>query len=195
MPSTPRLILGSGSPRRLDLLAQIGLVPDAIRPPDIDETPLKNELPRPYNVRISKEKLMAIPTEGDEVVLCADTTVAVGRRIFGKPETAEEARGFLNLMSGRRHRVITTVAVKRGENSWLKTVQSQVQMKRLSTTEIDAYLATEDWRGKAGGWGIQGPAGAFIPWISGSFSAIVGLPLAETASLLQTAGFPVFSAP
>ena len=187
-----RLILGSASPRRRELLAQIGLVPDAIRPPDIDETPLKGELPRAYVTRLAAAKAQALPCAGDEVVLCADTTVAVGRRILGKPEDGAEAERFLRLMSGRRHRVITAVAVRRGERLWQKTVETAVAMKRLSEPEIAAYLAWGDWQGKAGGYGIQGPAGALIPWIGGSFTAVVGLPLAETAGLLTAAGFPVW---
>lgn len=191
MTETPKLILGSGSPRRLELLAQIGVVPDDIRPPDIDETPLKAELPRPYNIRIAREKTLAIKAGKDDIVLCADTTVSVGRRILGKPENAEEAGEFLRLMSGRRHKVITTVAVKREGDFWFRPVESKVKMKNLSEEEIARYVATEDWRGKAGGWGIQGPAATFIPWISGSFTAIVGLPLHETANLLQAAGYPL----
>ena len=190
--SRPRLILGAGSPRRLELLAQIGIVPDDVRPPDIDETPLKAELPRPYCARMAREKVAAVEAEGSDVVLCADTTVALGRRILGKPEDAAEAEAFLRLMSGRRHRVITAVAVRCGDQLWQRDVESMVKMKRLSDAEIASYLATGDWQGKAGGYGIQGPAGAFIPWISGSFTGIVGLPLAETANLLVAAGHPVY---
>ncbi len=184
-------ILGSGSPRRKELLAQIGVVPDDIRAPDIDETPLKAELPRPYCGRMAREKVAAVSAGADDIVLCADTTVAVGRRIFGKPENIEEAATFLRLMSGRRHKVITAVAVKRGDKIWQRDVQSTVKMKSLSDAELNAYLATNDWQGKAGGYGIQGPAGALIPWISGSFTGIVGLPLAETANLLRAAGYPI----
>lgn len=187
-----QFILGSGSPRRLELLAQIGVVPDAVRAPDIDETPLKTELPRPYCARMAREKVAAVPAEPDDIVLCADTTVALGRRILGKPEDAAEAETFLRLMSGRRHKVITAVAVKQGARIWERDVQSTVKMKSLSETEIKAYLATGDWQGKAGGYGIQGPAGALIPWISGSFTGIVGLPLAETANLLIAAGYPLY---
>ncbi|WP_341233453.1 Maf family protein [uncultured Sulfitobacter sp.] len=182
-------ILGSGSPRRKELLAQIGVVADDIRAPDIDETPQKAELPRPYCARMAREKVAAVPAGPDDIVLCADTTVAVGRRILGKPENAEEAASFLRLMSGRRHKVITAVAVKRGDKLWERDVVSTVRMKRLSDAELAAYLATGDWQGKAGGYGIQGPAGALIPWISGSFTGIVGLPLAETANLLRAAGY------
>lgn len=186
------LILGSGSPRRLELLAQIGVVPDAVRAPDIDEDPMPAELPRPYCARMAREKVQAVPAHPEEIVLCADTTVALGRRILGKPRDAGEAAAFLHLMSGRRHRVITAVAVRRGSTLWERDVVSQVRMKRLSDAEVTGYLATGDWQGKAGGYGIQGPAGAFIPWISGSFTGIVGLPLAETAALLQAAGYPVW---
>ena len=187
-----RLILGSGSPRRRDLLAQLGVTADDIRPPDIDEDPRKGELPRPYCVRLAREKAQAIPSEPDEVVLSADTTVALGRRILGKPSDEKEAAAFLTMLSGRRHRVITALAVRRGDAIWERDVVTQVKMKMLSNLEINAYLATDDWRGKAGGYGIQGPAGAFIPWISGSFTAVVGLPLTETAHLLEAAGYPVW---
>lgn len=186
-------ILGSGSPRRLELLAQLGVVPDAVRAPDIDEDPAPRELPRPYCVRIAREKVAAVTAGDDDVVLCADTTVALGRRILGKPADEDEARSFLKALSGRRHRVITAVAVRKGARLWQKDVVSAVRMKALSDQEIAAYLATQDWRGKAGGYGIQGPAGALIPWISGSFTGIVGLPLAETAGLLQAAGMRVWA--
>ena len=184
----PRLILGSGSPRRLDLLAQLGLTPADVRPPDIDESPLRAELPRPYCARIARAKVQAVVADPDDVVLCADTTVALGRRILGKPADAAEAAQFLTLLSGRRHQVITSVAVRRGDRIWQRDVVSQVRMKRLSEAELNGYLASNDWQGKAGGYGIQGPAGALIPWISGSFTGIVGLPLAETANLLRSAG-------
>ncbi len=187
-----RLILGSGSPRRKELLAQIGMVADGICPPDINEDPHKNELPRPYCVRIAREKALAVEAAPEDVVLCADTTVALGRRIMGKPQDAAEAAEFLMALSGRRHRVITAVAVRRGDQLWQRDVVSAVKMKRLSNEELNAYLATNDWQGKAGGYAIQGPAGAFIPWISGSFTGIVGLPVAETAGLLQAAGYPLY---
>jgi len=183
------LILGSASPRRRDLLAQIGVVPDVIRPPDIDETPAKAELPRPYCIRMAHEKALAVDAGDDDVVLSADTTVALGRRILGKPGDEAEARDFLSALSGRRHSVITAVAVRRGARVWQRDVLTKVRMKRLGETEIAAYLATGDWRGKAGGYGIQGPAAALIPWISGSHAAVVGLPLAETATLLRAAGW------
>lgn len=188
-----QLILGSGSPRRLDLLAQIGVRPDAVRPPDIDETPRPTELPRPYCQRMAREKALAVTAAPGDLVLAADTTVALGRRILGKPADAEEARAFLGLLSGRRHRVVTAVALRLGARLWQRDVVSAVRMKRLSEQEIAGYVATGDWQGKAGGYSIQGPAGALIPWIEGSYSAIVGLPLAETAGLLQAAGWPVWA--
>ena len=190
-----KLVLGSGSPRRKELLAQIGVVADAIRPPDIDETPQKAELPRPYCARMAREKAEAVVAAPDEIVLCADTTVALGRRILGKPEDVTEAERFLRQLSGRRHRVITSVAVKKGETLWERDVVTTVKMKRLSDSEIAGYLATNDWQGKAGGYAIQGPAGALIPWIQGSFTGVVGLPLSETAALLQAAGYPLWRTP
>ena len=186
-----RLILGSASPRRLELLAQIGVLPDAIRPPEIDETPRKAELPRDYVRRIALEKVQAVLAT-DEVVLCADTTVALGRRILGKPADIAQAAAFLHLLSGRRHRVITAVVVKRGDKIWQTDVMTAVMFKRLSNPEVNAYLASGDWQGKAGAYAIQGPAGAFIPWINGSFTGVVGLPLAQTAGLLTAAGYPVY---
>lgn len=187
-----RLILGSGSPRRKELLAQLGITPDAILPPDIDEDPRRGELPRPYAARLAAEKARAVPADPDDIVLCADTTVALGRRILGKPADAGEAAAFLTALGGRRHQVITAVAVRRGDRLWARDSVSAVKMKRLSDAELNAYLAGGEWQGKAGGYAIQGAAGAFIPWISGSFTGIVGLPLAETAALLQAAGWPVW---
>jgi septum formation protein len=188
-----RLILGSASPRRHDLLAQLGLTPDAVTPPDIDETPRKGELPRPYCARLAREKAAAVPVAGPEdVVLCADTTVALGRRILGKPADAGEAAAFLTALGGRRHQVITAVAVRRGDRVWSRESVSAVKMKRLSDAELNSYLDSGEWFGKAGGYAIQGRAGAFIPWITGSFTGIVGLPLAETATLLAAAGYPLY---
>ncbi len=187
-----KLVLGSGSPRRLELLAQIGLIPSAIRAPDIDEDVRSGELPRDYVKRIASQKVAAVEASADEVVLCADTTVALGRRIMGKPADASEAASFLYALSGRRHKVITALAVKRGTQVWTKDVQSTVAFKQLSDAEVNAYLASDDWRGKAGGYAIQGPAAAFIPWINGSYTGIVGLPLAETAGLLTAAGIAIY---
>lgn len=187
-----KLILGSGSPRRLELLAQMGVTPFAIRAPDIDEDPRKAELPRDYVKRIATEKAAAVPCAEDEVVLCADTSVALGRRILGKPADAGEAAEFLHALSGRRHKVITAVAVKRAGKVWLRDVQTTVSFKRLSDAEVNWYLSTGDWQGKAGAYGIQGPASVFTPWINGSFHAVMGLPLPETAALLTAAGYPLF---
>lgn len=184
-----RLVLGSGSPRRKELLAQIGITPDAVLAPDIDEDPAKGELPRPYCMRLARQKALAVAAGDDDIVLCADTTVALGRRILGKPADAGEAAHFLTQLGGRRHQVITAVAVRRGDRVWSRDSVSAVRMKRLSDAELNAYLASGEWQGKAGGYAIQGLAGAFIPWISGSFTGIVGLPLAETAALLQAAGY------
>lgn len=190
-----RLILGSGSPRRKELLAQLGITPDAILPPDIDEDPKRGELPRPYCSRLAREKALAVQADADDIILTADTTVALGRRILGKPADAGEAARFLTDLGGRRHQVITAIAVRRGDRIWSRDSVSAVKMKRLSDIELNAYLASGEWHGKAGGYAIQGAAGAFIPWISGSFTGIVGLPLAETSALLQAAGYPVWTQP
>ncbi|MEM7487953.1 MAG: Maf family protein [Pseudomonadota bacterium] len=187
------IILGSGSPRRLELLATIGVVPDAVRPPDVDETPRPGEVPRAYCERITAAKLDAVAAGPDDIVICADTTVAVGRRILGKPADADEARAFLCLVSGRRHRVTTAIGVRRGDRRWHRTSVSSVKVKSLSEKEISGYLATGDWRGKAGAYAIQGPAAALVSWIEGSHSAIVGLPLHETANLLRAAGHEVWA--
>ncbi len=168
-------------------------MPDAITPPDIDEDPKKGELPRPYCARLAREKAAAVQAGPEDIVLCADTTVALGRRILGKPRDAGEAAAFLTALGGRRHEVITAVAVRRGDRIWTRESVSTVKMKRLSDVELNAYLTGGEWQGKAGGYAIQGAAGAFIPWISGSFTGIVGLPLAETTTLLQAAGYPVWS--
>lgn len=191
MGATPRLILGSGSPRRAELLLTIGVTPDAVRPPEIDETPLAGETPLQYCRRIAAEKAAAMDLGTSDVVLCADTTVALGRRILGKPADAAEAEAFLTLLSGRRHKVITSVVVRNSAKTFARDVVTDVKVKRLSKPEIDAYIASGDWKGKAGAYGIQGPAGAFIPWIQGSYTAVMGLPVAETATLLQAAGYPV----
>lgn len=196
----PKLVLASASPRRRDLLAQIGVEPDAIRPADIDETPRARELPRAYAERMAGEKLAAARAqapidERDALTLASDTVVALGRRILGKPADAAEAEAFLRALSGRRHQVLTAVAAARGGRTVSRLAVARVRMKRLSDAEIAWYLAGGEWRGKAGGYGVQGAAAAFIPWISGSYSAIVGLPLAETAQLLSALGLPVAHAP
>lgn len=184
----PRLILASASPRRLELLAQIGVTPDEVRPADIDETPAKAEPPRRYAERMGREKAEALGPCGDDVVLAADTVVSAGSRILGKPADEAEAARFLTLLSGRRHRVTTGFCVIRGERRWLRTVETRVKMKRLSGADLAAYLATGEWRGKAGGYAIQGRAAAFIPEIMGGYSNVVGLPLAEVAGVLSAAG-------
>ncbi len=184
-----RLILGSGSPRRLELLAQLGLQPDEVRPPEVDETPIAGEVPLTYCRRIALSKATAIRVGADEMAICADTTVAVGRRILGKPHDRADAARMLTLLSGRRHQVITTVAVKTSDRILERTVLTKVKIKRLSQEELNTYLAGEDWIGKAGAYAIQGPASAFIPWIQGSFSAVMGLPVYETTQLLNAAGY------
>jgi septum formation protein len=183
-----RLILGSGSPQRRELLGQLGIVPDRIISPDIDETPRSAELPRAYCLRMAVEKASALEIDPSDVLLSADTTVALGCRILGKPEGETEARAFLECLSGRRHTVITAVAVRTKDRVRTRENVTAVKMKRLSEPEIALYLATGDWKGKAGGYAIQGPAAAFIPWIQGSYSGVMGLPLAETAALLEAAG-------
>ncbi len=167
--------------------------PDEIRPPEVDETPHRGEAPRAYCRRIARAKAEAMQLNPGEVALCADTTVALGRRILGKPADAAEAGAFLRLLSGRRHRVITAVVVRTPDRFWARDVVTNVRMKRLSDEELRAYLASNDWQGKAGGYAIQGPAGAFIPWIQGSFTGVMGLPVAEAATLLRAAGYPVLA--
>ncbi|MEM7544157.1 MAG: nucleoside triphosphate pyrophosphatase [Pseudomonadota bacterium] len=186
-----RLILGSASPRRRELLAQIGVVPDAILPPDIEEIPQKGESPRAYALRLAKDKAAAVEAAPDDLVLCADTVVSVGARILEKPADEAETAAFLNLLSGRRHRVRTGVALRKGDRVWTRLSEAQVKFKRLSDAEITAYISTGEWRGKAGGYAIQGRAAAFVPWISGSYTAIVGLPLCEVSGLMQAAGYPM----
>ncbi|SMO66323.1 Maf family protein [Paracoccus laeviglucosivorans] len=183
----PRLVLGSASPRRLELLAQIGIVPDQVLPADIDETPHRAEDARHYTARMAREKAQAL-TGADGAVLCADTSVVAGRRILGKPEDADEARAFLRLLSGRRHRVLTSVALAHGGRLHERLVETTIRLRPLSPTEIEGYVASGEWQGKAGGYGIQGRAGAFVAWMQGSYSAVVGLPLAETATMLAHIG-------
>ena len=185
----PRLVLASASPRRVDLLAQIGVVPDAIRPADIDETPLKDEKPREHAARLAAAKAAAVAEPG-AFTLAADTVVGVGRRILPKAEDEATGRRCLALLSGRRHRVYggVTLALPDG-NRLHRIVTTDVRFKRLGTEEIDAYIASGEWRGKAGGYAIQGHAAAFVAWIGGSYSNVVGLPLFETSALLRGAGF------
>ncbi len=184
----PRLVLASASPRRLELLAQIGIVPDAILPADIDETPGKDEAPRAYVARMAAQKAASAAAGDPGVVLAADTTVVAGRRILGKPADEAEAAAFLRLLSGRRHRVLTAVTVQAGDRARHRLVETTLRFRPLSAADIAGYVASGEWRGKAGGYGIQGRAAAFAPWMQGSFSAVVGLPLTETAVLLESFG-------
>jgi septum formation protein len=187
--SRPPLILASASPRRLELLARIGVVPDAVRGADIDETPRPAELPRELAARLSRAKAEALATPG-ALVLAADTVVGLGRRILGKPGDAVEARRFLEMLGGRRHRVITGVVLAGpGAERRARLVTSVVTFQRLTAAQIDAYIATDEWRGKAGGYAIQGAAEAWCRFLSGSHSNVVGLPLHETAQLLRGAGW------
>jgi septum formation protein len=189
--SPPALVLASASPRRLDLLRQIGIVPTCVEPAAIDESPLKDELPPGHARRVAAAKLAAIaPRHGGSFVLAADTVVACGRRILPKAEDEDTARNCLELLSGRRHRVLGAVELRAPDGRTLRRlVTTAVQFKRLSAAEIDLYLASREWQGKAGGYAIQGLAAAFIPAINGSYSNVVGLPLAETWAMLQGLGF------
>ena len=185
-----RLILASASPRRLDLLAQVGITPAAVVPADIDETPMPDELPRALALRLAAEKARAVAKDhAEDFVLAADTVVAGGRRSLPKPEDAAEARHCLGLLSGRRHRVIGGVALACPDGRMVtRAVVTAVQFKRLSRLETDAYLATEEWRDKAGGYAIQGRAALFVTAVNGDYNNVVGLPLALTANLLAGAG-------
>ncbi|MFV3074329.1 Maf family protein [Niveispirillum fermenti] len=186
----PRLILASGSPRRRELLAQIGLVPDMIDPADIDETPLKDELPPAHATRLSREKAAIVAARhAGAVVLAADTVVGLGRRILPKADDADTARRCLALLQGRRHRVYTGVALVGADGRcWNRVVESQVIFRTLSPAEIDQYIATGDWKGKAGGYAIQGLASLFVRQMGGSYSNVVGLPLTEVSGMLRAAG-------
>jgi septum formation protein len=182
-----RLVLASASPRRLALLNQIGVAPDAVVPADVDEEPRSGETPRALALRLAAAKVETAG-ERDDIVLAADTVVAVGRRILPKAETEEQARACLTLLSGRGHRVYTAVAVRSGGGATrTRLVETRVTFKRLSRAEIDAYVASGEWKGKAGGYAAQGLAGRFIVHIVGSYSSIVGLPLYETANLIEGA--------
>jgi septum formation protein len=184
------LILASASPRRLELLARIGVTPEAVDPAEIDETPTKGELPAPHASRVAAEKAATVAARRPgHVILAADTVVAAGRRILPKAETGEQARLCLSLLSGRRHRVHSAVTLidARGQARH-RLSSSIVAFKRLSVAEIDAYVAGGEWRGKAGGYAIQGHAEAWVRFLSGSHSGVVGLPLFETRALLEAAG-------
>jgi septum formation protein len=185
------LVLASASPRRLDLLAQVGVAPDRVDPADIDETPLRDETPRRHALRLAVEKARAVaPRSPDALVLAADTVVAVGRRILPKAETPEQATACLKLLSGRNHKVLTGVAVVAPDGREAsRLVETRVQFKHLSAQEQADYLAGGEWRGKAGGYGVQGVAGGFIIDLHGSYTSVVGLPLYETLNLLQGLGW------
>jgi septum formation protein len=193
-PVPPPLVLASASPRRRELLRQVGIVPSAVDPADIDETPGRGELPVRLAARLARAKaeLVAARHPG-ALVLAADTVVALGRRILPKAETEDAARSCLALLSGRRHRVLTGVTVLAGDGRRAaRLVVTAVAFKRLTAAEMAAYLASGEWRGKAGGYAIQGYAGAFARSINGSYSNVVGLPLAETVALLAGLGYPVW---
>jgi septum formation protein len=188
-----RLILASASPRRLDLLARIGVVPDEVIPADIDESVPKGELPREHSLRLAHQKAAPVAaTQPAALVLAADTVVAVGRRILPKVEDEQTLRACMRLLSGRRHRVLTGVALAvPGSGVRDRVVETTIAMKRLSDQEIDYYASHGEWRGKAGGYALQGYGEVYVRHIAGSYSNVVGLPLAETHVLLKSAGYPI----
>jgi len=189
-PTGNRLTLASASPRRRELIARLGIEPDGILPAEIDETPHKGELPRDYAMRMAREKALAVSAEG--FVLAGDTVVAAGRRILPKAEDEATARQCLELLSGRRHRVLSAIALRAPDGSLRERLnETTVRFKRLCAEEIDAYIASGEWHGKAGGYAIQGAAEGLIAWIEGSHSGVVGLPLFETRALLKAAGFDI----
>ena len=189
----PQLILASASPRRLELLARLGVIPTAISAADIDETPARAELPRVYAQRMAREKaLAALGAVASQTshVLAGDTVVALGRRVLPKAENEATARHCLTLLSGRRHRVLSALALRHPDGTLRERMsETIVRFKPLSAAEIDAYIAGGEWHGKAGGYAIQGSAEGLIAWISGSHSGVMGLPLFETRALLKAAGF------
>ena len=188
--TTPRLVLASASPRRLDLLAQVGLSPDLVAPAEIDETPLPNETPRRLALRLAEAKAAKVSAQhGAAYVLAADTVVAVGRRVLPKAETGDEVRDCLRLLSGRAHKVLTGVAVRAPDGRTAsRLVETRLHMKRLTADEVADYVASGEGLGKAGGYGIQGRAGGFVIALEGSYPAVVGLPLYETLNLLGGLG-------
>lgn len=198
-PIRPRLVLASGSPRRLMLLSQVGLEPDALRPASIDEAAKRGEMPRTLVSRLARAKAEAARDQiaddtdlADAYVLAADTVVAVGRRILGKPKFVEEAVASIELLSGRAHRVLTAVCLITPDDKLrMRIVETRVRFKRLSSEEMEAYIASREWRGKAGGYAIQGLAGSFVQKIVGSYTNVVGLPLTEVGALLTGEGFPI----
>ncbi len=198
MTETPFLVLASGSPRRIALLAQIGVTPDRILPAEADETPGRFEHPKTLAARLARTKAEIARLRLDEaaldrppIVLAADTVVAVGRRVLPKAETSDEAEDCLALLSGRAHRVYTGLCLLTPRGARERMVETRVRFKRLSAEEVSAYLASGEWRGKAGGYAVQGIAGAFVVQMSGSYSSVVGLPLHETMALLDGAGVPL----
>lgn len=192
MTGGPRLVLASSSPRRCDLLTRIGIIPDRVASPDIDESPLRDELPRAYALRLAQAKAHAVARAADEVVLAGDTTVALGRRILPPADDETVQRKLLTLLSGRRHSCISAICViDPAGQVRTRTVETVVAFKRLSPAEIDAYIASGEGLGKAGGYAIQGRAEALIRFLSGSHSAVIGLPLFETRVLLKAAGLPL----
>ncbi len=199
MSEAPLFILASTSPRRRDLLAQIGRAPDLILPPDIDETPAKGELPGAHALRLAREKALCVarlPKAQGTVVLGADTVVACGRRILPKPTDEQTARDCLSLLSGRRHRVIGAIALVAPDGTVAsRSCITQVAFKRLAAAEIENYIATDEWRGKAGGYAIQGRAAVFVRFLRGSYSNVVGLPLFETERLLEGLGLATREGP
>ena len=187
-----RLALASSSPRRRDLLARIGVTPARIASPDIDETPLKGEIPRVYALRLAEQKARAVAREADEIVLAGDTTVAVGRRILQQASDAAMQRQFLELLSGRRHHVLSAVCVIDTHGQVRSRISDTiVRFKRLSDAEIASYIESGEGIGKAGGYAIQGRAEALVDWMAGSHSGVIGLPLYETRALVRAAGYPV----
>lgn len=187
-----RLVLASSSPRRRDLLARIGVTPDRIASPDIDENPRKGEIARVYALRMAVEKAHAVERGSDEIIVAGDTTVAVGRRILPQAADAEMQRGFLKLLSGRRHHVLSAICVIDASGiARSRICDTIVRFKRLSEAEIEAYITSGEGLGKAGGYAIQGRAEALIDWMAGSHSGVIGLPLYETRALLRSAGYPV----
>ena len=188
--SRPELVLASASPRRIELLALVGIRPDRVDPADIDESPLKDETPSRLAARLAAAKAEAVAARSpDAVVLAADTVVAVGRRLLEKAADEAEVVRFLKLLSGRNHRVFTGVAVTAAGRTTQRVVDTRVSFKVRSDSEIAAYVASGEWRGKAGGYGIQGLAGAFVTRLVGSYPAVMGLPLFETVNLLNGAGW------
>ena len=188
----PQLILASSSPRRRDLLARLAVVPDRIASPNINETPRKGEVPRVYALRMAEEKAQAVSRGDGEIVIAGDTTVAVGRRILQQAADADMQRGFLELLSGRRHHVLSAVAVVDTDGRLRSRISdSIVRFKRLGADEIDAYIESGEGLGKAGGYAIQGRAEALIDWMAGSHSGVIGLPLYETRTLLRASGYAI----